>query len=279
MNKQIHPSFRLWISKLREVQLKSEEYFLGSRQVRTVILQGIIVYLKHSDILTTISLDDSTGIVICTYYHQDYTPIQLKPGDLISVCGRITVYQQEYRLKLLQPPNVIQNFDEEIEWALSVKKLWREVYTVQALQETGKELLQKSLKRKRGGCIFDAVRKIRDLKAEFLEFPQVQEICGDNCDEFFLQLIQEGFLVQFSGQGILDGVFRVSSKVFHPKEVIKALFELGNGPLSLDELLKMENGKFSEYSACVIESLEELLSENYLFEVSDYLYDKIIESV
>ena len=279
MNKQVHPSFRLWISKLRQIQMKSDQYYLFSRQVKTVILQGIIVYLKSSDILTTITLDDSTGIIICTYYQQDYNPVQLKPGDLISVCGRITVYQQEYRLKLLQPPNVIQNFDEEIEWAMSVKKLWREVYTVKALQETGKEHLQKSLKRKRGGCVFDAVKKIRDLKVEIIEFNKVQELCAENCDEFFLLLIQEGFLVQVSGQGILDGVFRVSSKVFHPKEVIRALFELGKGPLSLDEILKMENGKFGEYSACVIESIEELLSENYLFEVSDFLYDKIIECV
>lgn len=278
MNKSLYPSHRLWISYLSQIQQKSDQFYLFSRPVYSIIVQGIIISLKQTDMLINLTLDDSTGIVICTYYYTDYNHIQVKTGDLITVSGRLTVYNQEYRLKLNQPPNIIQNFDEEIDWAKSVKKLWVEVYSVETSKEIGKELLQRSLKRRRKACVYDVVKKIREIEGGKIDIRRLQELCGDSFEEFLIMLVDDQFLVQIGGDNVMEGEFCVSSKAYHPKEVIKALFDVGNGPLNLREILQYENGKFADYAACVVESIEELLSENFLFEIYENVYDKIIEN-
>ena len=278
MNKPLHPSHRLFISKLSEIQQKSDNFYLYSRPVHLIIVQGIVISLKQSDMLINLTLDDSTGIVICTYYYNDFNPVQLKTGDLIRVSGRLTVYHQAYRLKLVQPPDILNSFDEEVDWAVSVKKLWKEVYTVETLKEKGKELIQRALKRKRAVCIYDVVKKIREIEDKKIDVQKLQELCGDSFEEFLVTLVDDQFLVQTRGDDLMKGEFCVSKKLYHPKEVIKAFFESGYGPLTLSEILQYENGKFADYTKCVLESIDELLSENYLFEISENCYDKIIRS-
>lgn len=192
---------------------------------------------------------------------------------MVRVCGKIVNFQDEYRLKLIQPPYIIENFDEEVEWAVSVSKLWNFIYTAKLEIETLKEFPEKKEVKK--FSIFDMVKKIRESGQQTISFKDFEDTC-ENAEDLFLNLMQDGFLTSLDNKSIMEATFQVSPQVFHPKEVIMALFMESEDPISLQELLDFNNGRYESQVELVFKSVNELLEENFLYEVSDSLYSRIL---
>ena len=273
MNKYNHVTYRLWIASLKSIKKEGDLYSINSKPVVLIMIQGIIINYRKTDSNIQIILDDGTGVIRCTFYFQDYDPIDLKSGSLIRVCGKLTSYLQELQLKLTQPPLKIENFDEEYDWASSVHKLWTQVYSSTPVVEQGKELVVKAEVKKLN--IYDLAAAIRESKKSEIYFNDFEGLC-ENYDEIFEELVHDGFLIPDDDLGIKQAKFSVSCLVYLPKEVVTALFLECADTISFVELMEFNNRRFAQFPELVSKAVSELMEQNFLYEVSDGVYSRIL---
>lgn len=273
MNKYNHVTYRLWISSLKSIQKEGDLYSLNNKPVVLIMFQGIIINYRKTDSYIQIIIDDGTGVVSCTFYFQDYDPVDLKSGDLIRVCGKVTSFQQELKLKLTQPPLKIENFDEEYDWASSVHKLWTQVYSAKPVVEQGKELILKAEIKKLNP--YDLAAAIRESRKNEIFFNDFEGFC-ENYEEIFEDLVHDGFLIPESNLNLKEEKFAVSCLVYLPKEVVAALFLECSDLISFGELLEFNNGRFARYPELLSKAVGELMEQNFLYEVSDGVYARIL---
>lgn len=268
-------SFRLWISKVFLLDREGNDFFLYGKLVKTVQVQGIIVSFKRLESMFLFCIDDSTGVIECALYLKDLKKITLKIGDLVRITGKINMYHGEISIKLNNPPFVIENFDEDIDWALSLDKLWRCVYTIDQIPKVHNPVDQSALKneKKNPEEEFEIVKTIRNSGKDLISFKEIAAISKGETEMIVLKFIQEDFLIPCNSvQELSETDFKISNKPYHPIEFLKILFEKTLKPLSFDEIKEMNQGKFYEYGKTLVSSINELMELNMIYEVTDGVY-------
>lgn len=270
MFKPMQYSYRLWIKNIKNITRNSGQFIINDKEVSTVMIQGIVISVKKYDSKYIYTVDDSTGIIECKLYYLDYNNLQVLVGDLIRVLGKISEYQGELSLKLVSPPLKLENFDEEIDWAVSLDKLWRFVYTAPACPESYNHV-HKTLGKRKNVQELDVVKSIRNQGRDFMDYDELYRLSGDN-NEIILNLVQAEFLVPLGDTKELSMCkYSISPRPYHPKELLECLFKEKSGPISLKEIQDL-NWSGTIDRTTLVDTLNELMQENLIYEVSDNVY-------
>ena len=272
-------SHRLWISRVHSLERSNSSFYLYNTEVSLVQLQGIIISLKKLESILIFVLDDATGVVDCTVYLSDFAELSLEPGLVVRIIGRPSLFQGELSIKLKNPPYVIENFDEEIYWAMSVDKLWRCVYSCQQVPGRHQVLEVKAESKARNeGEEFEVVRLIRESGKEIVCYDEIPGAEGLDKEALVSKFIQEGFLIpRGDGEEIKVGRFEINREPYHPKEILLRIFERSSRPITFDEIRNVGCGKFSDFTQCLMKCINELLEKNIIYEVCDNTYAYIRE--
>lgn len=284
--KQISHSHRLWIGQVFSLERRENEFFLLESQVTSVIVQGVVVSVKLTDFIQVIVLDDATGTIDCAFYYKDYEPMSLSPGDIVRAHGRLGIYMDDISLKLMSPPYIVVSIDEEIEWATSISKLWNSVYTNKAFednfmstQSSMQEFRISKNKMHSNSGFYDIVKKIRSLGIMHISYCAIQDWAQENTESYIIEYIKDGFLIQAEDfSNFIESFFEVSSQPYHPEEILREFFQNSSQTVRLEDLYNIYSGRLKDFSANLMKSLNKLMEENLIYEVSDGEYALIKDS-
>ncbi|OMJ86791.1 hypothetical protein SteCoe_11647 [Stentor coeruleus] len=284
--KQISHSHRLWIGQISSLEQRENEFFIQESQVTSVIVQGVVVSVKQTDIVQVIVLDDATGTMDCVFYYKDFKPMSFIPGNIVRAHGRLGFYMNDISLKLLNPPYIVESIDEEIEWATSVNKLWNSVYTNKTFEDNFmstktpvQEFRVSKNKNHSHSGFYEVVKKIRNLEVMHVSYSVIQDWAQENTEGYIIEYIKDGFLIQAGDfSNLMESYFEVSSQPYHPEEILREYFRNSSQVIKIEDLYGICNGRFKDFTADILKSLHKLMEENLVYEVSDGEYALIVDS-
>ncbi|CAG9322109.1 unnamed protein product [Blepharisma stoltei] len=272
--------YRLFIGNIlslkQEINAEGQtEFFMYENQVKQVVTQGVVIYVKLGASHTLFVLDDTTGTINCVIFAEGWNQSRLpiKVGDLVRVKGKLEIHNDNFQIKVKGNPYIMEDFDEEIEWYQNTSNLWNKVYTSRIVKTPKNSLkMQRHYSSNKDVLELKLVSLIRETGKTQINYQEILQLAiGENeTEEAIYNLVVKGFLEPFNRESALTAtIFDINPNPFHPKELILQAFKESNRPLNFSELRAIANQKFQDNAALLSVLLEELKKNDVIYERND----------
>lgn len=277
-----HYALRLGISDILGLEYdksagEPESFTYIRMQISRVSTQGYAVFVKKYKEMHVFVLDDSTGLLTCSFFASD---VGFKVGDYLKVKGKLVLHKGVIQIKLAQRPSVL-DAAAEIHWAAAVD-LYKTGFYSKTL--TPHCLPTKYLKRTHAKYTETHIIKV----IEYLELNHSKTTCFGELSEIFeditnnelletvLHLISIHFFVVPPGtEEVCEATLEITDQAFSPKELILNKLKREKKAIHLHDLFFEINRKLQleYYNAHV--ALNALLKSDQVYQSDKNFYSLI----
>jgi len=281
-NKEETPVFRLMICHvlgLTQVEVHEEtKYYLGRLEVSQVCIQGTVVKYKEHLSHYLFFLDDSTGVAKCVWFKTDSQSESLNVGDIVRVRGKLKHYRGELQVNVKGSPYTTEFDDEELEWLQDCYQIFHDIYTTKPPRITPTP--RKPKPKPKNELPMKIVSQVRQKRARQISFTEVSKLFPEEPSQTVQNavcyLVEKSFMEPKGQYSKFDEmVLEVSSKPFHPKEVIVNALRSVKTPLHVFDIQKLVEAELKEKCQNIALYLKQLVEEDIIYERDFKVYDLV----